>query len=231
MTSLAKFCCRVASLPATRTGKQRELYYGLPFKKGKCIFLQPRYLCSSASPNDAKEPPVEQSESDQSTAADDRLTELSQSNDKLTAQVKEVEEKYIRALAETENVRQRMKKQVDDAKQFGIQQFCKDLLTVADTLRLATDKIPVEQLENSVVKNMHDGLKLTESQLLQVFNKHGVDRCDPEGERFDPNLHEAVFQQPLPEKEPGTIFVVTKPGYTLNNRVLRPALVGVVKGP
>lgn len=76
---------------------------------------------------------------------------------------------------------------------------------------------------------MHEGLKLTESQLLKVFNKHGVVMCNPEGEKFDPNIHEAVFQQPIPDKEAGTIFVVTKPGYTLNERVLRPALVGVVK--
>lgn len=102
---------------------------------------------------------------------------------------------------------------------------------MADTLRLATEKTPPEQLENTAVKSMHDGLKLTESQLLQVFNKHGVVLSDPQGQRFDPNLHEAVFQQPVPDKEPGTIFVVTKPGYTLNDRVLRPALVGVVKAP
>ena len=121
--------------------------------------------------------------------------------------------------------------QIEDAKQFGIQGFCKDLLTVADTLRLATDNIPSDQLENAAVKSMHEGLKLTESQLLQVFSKHGVLPCNPEGEKFDPNLHEAVFQQPLADKEPGTVFVVTKPGYTLNSRVLRPALVGVVKAP
>lgn len=78
---------------------------------------------------------------------------------------------------------------------------------------------------------MHEGLKLTESQLLQVFNKHGLVLSDPQGERFDPNVHEAVFQQAVPDKEPGTIFVVTKQGYTLNDRVLRPAMVGVVKAP
>lgn len=120
---------------------------------------------------------------------------------------------------------------MDDAKQFGIQSFCKDLLNVADTLRIASDNIPAEQLENETVKIMFDGLKLTESQLLQVFNQHGVKICNPEGEKFDPNFHEAVFQQPIPEKDPGTIFVVTKPGYTLNDRVLRPAMVGVVKTP
>lgn len=78
---------------------------------------------------------------------------------------------------------------------------------------------------------MFEGLKLTESQLAQVFKQHGVKLTNPEGEKFDPNVHEAVFQQPIPEKEPGTIFVVTKPGYTLNDRVLRPAMVGVVKAP
>lgn len=118
---------------------------------------------------------------------------------------------------------------MDDAKQFGIQSFCKDLLSVADTLALASENIPAEQLENAVVKSMHEGLKLTESQLLKVFKDHGVETINPEGEKFDPNFHEALFQQPIPDKEPGTVFVVTKIGYKLNERVLRPAMVGVVK--
>ncbi|KAF6031996.1 Roe1 [Bugula neritina] len=172
---------------------------------------------SSAVPGNSEKPPIEE------------LTKLKQANLKLTESVKTTEDKYIRALAEAENVRQRMMKQVGDAKQFGIQGFCKDLLSVADTLRLASENIPAEHLENTVVKSMHEGLKLTESQLMQVFEKHGVKLLHPEGQKFDPNFHEAVFQQSMPEKEAGTIFVVTKPGYTLNERVLRPALVGVVK--
>ena len=120
--------------------------------------------------------------------------------------------------------------QVEDAKQFGIQKFCKDIVTVADTLRLASENIPAEHLKDPVVESMHNGLKLTEKQLFKVFETHGIKILNPEdGETFDPNLHTAVFQQPIPEKEPGTIFVVSKPGYTLNGRVLRAADVGVVQ--
>lgn len=119
--------------------------------------------------------------------------------------------------------------QVDDAKMYGIQGFCKDLLTVADTLSLAIENIPTEQLENPLVKGMHEGLKLTENQLLKVFSDHGVKVINPEGEKFDPNFHEALFQQPIPGKEAGTVFAVTKKGYTLNDRCLRPAMVGVVQ--
>lgn len=96
-------------------------------------------------------------------------------------------------------------------------------------MKLASDNIPSEQLENESVKSMHEGLKLTENQLLKVFKDHGVVELNPEGEKFDPNFHEALFQQPVPGKEPGSVFMVTKVGFTLNDRVLRPALVGVVQ--
>lgn len=142
------------------------------------------------------------------------------------------QDKYQRSLAETENVRQRMAKQIDDAKLFGIQGFCKDLLEVADILNKATDSVPKEEIGNSnpYLKNLYDGLTMTETQIQKVFVRHGLVKINPsEGEKFDPNLHEALFQQNSPDKECNTVAVVTKIGYQLHHRTIRPALVGVYK--
>jgi len=141
------------------------------------------------------------------------------------------QDKYMRSLAETENVRNRMKKQVDDAKLYGIQGFCKDLLEVADILKTATLSVPQEQLSsNAPLKDLFDGLTMTQAQLQKVFGKHGLVQIAPaEGDKFDPNIHEALFQVPTSDKEEETIAVVQKIGYKLHDRTLRPALVGVFK--
>ena len=143
------------------------------------------------------------------------------------------QDKYVRALAETENVRKRMKKQVDEAKIFGIQGFCKDLLEVADILNQATDSTPKEELDqNKHLKALYEGLTLTNSQMLKVFARHELRPIIPsEGEKFDPFLHEAMFQVPAGEEKEkdGTIAVIQKTGFKLHDRTLRPALVGVFK--
>ena len=141
------------------------------------------------------------------------------------------QDKYMRSLAETENVRNRMKKQVDDAKLYGIQGFCKDLLEVADILKTATLSVPQEQLSsNAPLKDLFDGLTMTQAQLQKLFGKHGLVQIAPaEGDKFDPNIHEALFQVPTSDKEEETIAVVQKIGYKLHDRTLRPALVGVFK--
>ena len=125
-----------------------------------------------------------------------------------------------------------MKKQIDDAKLFGIQGFCKDLLEVADILKKATELVPKEDLQNiPQLKNLFDGLTMTESQLVKVFSKNGLVKIDPPtGEKFNPNIHEALFQQPKTEESLSeTIAAVTTVGYKLHNRTLRPAVVGVFK--
>nr|XP_048271029.1 grpE protein homolog 1, mitochondrial isoform X2 [Myodes glareolus] len=144
----------------------------------------------------------------------------------------EEKEKYKRALADTENFRQRSQKLVEDAKLFGIQGFCKDLLEVADILEKATQSVPKEEItnDNPHLKNLYEGLVLTGNKIQKVFTKHGLLRLDPTGVKFDPYEHEAVFHTPVEEgKEPGTVAVVDKVGYKLHGRILRPAKVGVVK--
>ncbi|XP_031847497.1 grpE protein homolog, mitochondrial Roe1 [Nomia melanderi] len=144
----------------------------------------------------------------------------------------ELEDKYKRALADGENLRVRLTKQVDDAKLFGIQGFCKDLLEVADVLSKATESVPKDELtnKNPHLKTLFEGVQMTDAQLQKVFKKHGLISINPLNEKFDPNQHEALFQQEVEGKEAGTIVVVSKLGYKLHGRVVRPALVGVAKG-
>ena len=137
-------------------------------------------------------------------------------------------DKYVRSLAENENVRRRAKKQLEDSKLYAIQSFCKDLLEVADILEKATESVPKEELsKSSHLKSLFDGLTMTETQLQKVFKSHGLEKVHPLNEKFDPNFHEALFQ--LPGDISGTVAVVQKTGYRLHGRPLRAALVGVVK--
>ena len=141
-----------------------------------------------------------------------------------------LQDKFMRALAEVENTRQRMKKQVEDAKLFGIQGFSRDILDVADVLEKATESVPSSELQegaNPALASLFEGLKMTSDQLQKVFNKNGLKRIEPLGDRFDPSLHEALFE--VPGDKPGTVAVVSKVGYLLNGRTIRPALVGVAK--
>ncbi len=135
----------------------------------------------------------------------------------------------MRALAETENVRQRLTKQVDEAKKFGIQNFAKELLDVADILEKANESISHKDMEseNKTLLSLVDGLKLTELELQKVFKKNGVVKVDGKGDKFDPAIHEALFE--VPGDKPGTVAVVSRFGYMLHDRTLRPARVGVVK--
>eukprot|EP00088_Acartia_fossae_P010183 TRINITY_DN15041_c0_g1_i1.p1 TRINITY_DN15041_c0_g1~~TRINITY_DN15041_c0_g1_i1.p1 ORF type:complete len:248 (-),score=34.15 TRINITY_DN15041_c0_g1_i1:186-929(-) len=185
---------------------------------------QKRYLFSSKS--DKTEGEAEKPEEDNQTEAEKalaaKLAEMEEKNAELL-------DKYRRSLADFENLRNRMNKQVADAKVFGIQNFCKDLLDVADVLHKAVDSVPEEALktESHFLKDMHQGLQLTESQLLKVFERHGLVQENPLGQKFDPNKHDALFQIPAPDKEPNTVLDVQKIGYILQGRTIRPAAVGV----
>merc|ERR1712038_606546 len=151
----------------------------------------------------------------------ERIAELQEKHD-------DVFDKYRRSLADFENLRNRMNKQVADAKIFGIQGFCKDLLGVADVLNKAINSVPEQELkESQSLKDLHQGLQLTESQLLKVFSKHGLVQENPMGEKFDPNKHDALFQIPAPDKDANTVLDVQKIGYILHGRTIRPAAVGV----
>lgn len=152
--------------------------------------------------------------------------------DTMLEEVATFKDKYTRALAEVENVRHRGRKQTEEAKVFAIQGFCKDLLEVADILDLAVSSVKKEELDhNGPLKNLFEGLEMTRNVLEKTFSKHGLRRISPEGEKFDPTLHEAVFQvsKDQTKLESGCVAQVVKIGYALQNRPIRAAKVGVVQ--
>ncbi|XP_030287854.1 grpE protein homolog 1, mitochondrial [Sparus aurata] len=189
----------------------------------------PRLLCTATQQKNGDRSEEEAEKPEQSAAEKGLIEEKSQ----LEEQLKEMTEKYKRALADTENLRTRSQKMIEDAKIYGIQGFCKDLLEVADILEKATESVPKEEVtnKNPHLKNLYDGLVLTEVQIQKVFTKHGLVKLNPEGQKFDPYEHEALFHAPVEGKEPGSVAIVTKVGYKLHGRTLRPALVGVAKAP
>ncbi|KAF9284807.1 Mitochondrial matrix cochaperone [Mortierella alpina] len=148
-------------------------------------------------------------------------------------QLLECKDRLLRTLADMENLRTRTAKEVANSKDYSIQKFAKDLLDTADILTLAIKNVPQEEIAessaNTHLKNLHTGVSMTRDELLKTMKRYGVESFDPMNEKFDPNLHQANFQVPMPGKEPGTVFDVQKIGFMIKGRVLRPAQVGVVQ--
>ncbi|MCB1782782.1 MAG: nucleotide exchange factor GrpE [Alphaproteobacteria bacterium] len=148
----------------------------------------------------------------------------------LQSDLDRVKDQLMRALAETENTRRRAKMDREDASKFAITSFAKDLLSVSDNLRRALEAIPQELMAmHPEVKNLADGIEATERQLLRSFEKNNIKKLVPIDMPFDPHFHEVMFEAPIPGKTAGTVIQVVEPGYTLNDRILRPARVGIAK--
>ena len=150
----------------------------------------------------------------------------------LAKEAAELKDRLLRTLAEMENLRRRTEREVADARAYGITNFARDILAVADNMERAMKALDDEIREkaDAGVKALLDGVELTERELIKVMEKHGVKKLEPQGQKFDPNLHQAMFELPDPSVPAGTIVQVMQPGYTIGERVLRPALVGVAKG-
>jgi molecular chaperone GrpE len=147
----------------------------------------------------------------------------------LEAELAEQRDHLLRALAENENVRRRAQREREDAMKYAVTGFAKELLSVADNLRRALDSLPESEVRDERTRGLLAGVAATERELLSVFERHGIQRIDPDGERFDHNLHQAIFEAERPGKPSGTIIEVLQPGYLLHDRLLRPAMVGVAK--
>ncbi|MCJ1433088.1 Mitochondrial matrix cochaperone [Xylographa pallens] len=146
----------------------------------------------------------------------------------------DLKDKYLRSVAEFRNLQDRTKRDINAARDFAITRFAKDLVDSVDNLDRALETVSPEKLsdaENQDLKSLYDGLKMTERILMQTLSKHGLERFDPgaNGERFDPNVHEATFMTKVEGKEDGTVFLTQQKGFSLNGRVIRAAKVGVVK--
>jgi molecular chaperone GrpE len=150
----------------------------------------------------------------------------------LTKEAAESRDKMLRTLAEMENLRKRTTREVTDARIYGIQNFARDVLDIADNLQRALDAVPADTkaAADPGLKALIEGVELTERSLLNTLEKNGVKKFDPSGEKFDPNFQQAMYEVPDSSVPPGTVVQVVQAGYTIGERVLRPALVAVAKG-
>ncbi len=152
--------------------------------------------------------------------------------DKLRAENEELKDKTLRTVAEMENLRRRTAREIVDSRTYAVTGFARDLLAVGDNLQRAIQAVPADKRESGSdeFKNLIEGVELTERELLKALDKAGVRKFNPEGEKFDPNLHQAMFEMPNPDMPNNAVAQVVQEGYMIGERVLRPAMVGVAKG-
>jgi molecular chaperone GrpE len=151
---------------------------------------------------------------------------------KLEQEKADLKDKLLRSLAEMENLRRRTEREIADTRSYAVTGFARDMLSVADNLRRAIDTIPAEarKVADGALGGLIEGIELTERELVKTLERHGVRKVDPAGQKFDPNLHQAMFEAPHDSLAKGQVHTVVQPGYAIGERVLRPALVGVSSG-
>jgi molecular chaperone GrpE len=149
----------------------------------------------------------------------------------LKTEVAELKDRLLRALAEAENTRRRTEREKQDATQYAVTKFARDMLSVADNLKRALDAFPPEARGAAApqVKAVLEGVEATERHLQTTLERHGVKQIDTNGARFDPNLHQAIAEVPADGKQPGSIVNVVQTGYLIADRLLRPAMVTVAR--
>lgn len=158
------------------------------------------------------------------------LKDLKSKLEKKEKELVEMKDLYVRSIADFRNLQETTKREIQKAKDFALQKFAKDLIESIDNFGHALSAVKEDSVKaNDEIKQLYDGVKLTRDVFEKTLQRHGMKKIDPIDEEFDPNKHEATFQAPNPEKEPGTVFFVQQPGYELNGRVLRAAKVGIVK--
>ena len=150
----------------------------------------------------------------------------------LNAENSQLKDRILRTLAEMENLRRRTEREVSDAKTYGVTSFARDTLTVVDNLARALDHLPAEAraAAEPQIQSVIEGVELTARELEAVLGRHGVKKLDPKGQKFDPNFHQAIFEAPDETVPAGTVSQVVQTGWTIGDRVLRPAMVGISKG-
>lgn len=150
--------------------------------------------------------------------------------EELQEEVGKLKDQLLRTMAEFENYRKRADREREEMAKFAITGFARDLLTVADNLRRALDSVPVDhEKPEELLKTLMEGVEITEKELLTAFKKHGIEKIEPLGQPFDHHLHQAMFELEDADQPAGTVVHLMQPGYSLNGRLLRPAMVGVSK--
>jgi molecular chaperone GrpE len=151
---------------------------------------------------------------------------------KLRQENVDLKDRLLRTLADMENLRKRTEREVADARVYGVSTFARDVLGVADNIQRALEATGEDWKKHAdeTGKALYEGVELTERDLLKALEKHGVRRIEPQGQKFDPNLHQAMYEVPDDSVPAGTVVQVLQSGFTIGDRILRPALVGVAKG-
>ncbi|HEY6920605.1 MAG TPA: nucleotide exchange factor GrpE, partial [Methyloceanibacter sp.] len=149
----------------------------------------------------------------------------------LLAENADMRDRLLRTMADMENLRRRTEREKADTARYAISKFARDVLTVGDNLKRTIEHVPAEAAaQDPALKSFLDGVEITERELLNVLERHGVTRIEPLGQRFDPNCHQAMYEVQNPDVPEGTVVDVMQAGYTIGDRCLRPALVAVAKG-
>ena len=150
----------------------------------------------------------------------------------LNAENGQLKDRVLRTLAEMENLRRRTEREVSDSKTYAVTGFARDVLTVVDNLARALEHLPAEAraAADPQIQSVIEGVELTARDLEAVLGRHGVKQLDPKGQKFDPNFHQAIFEVPDETLPAGAVSQVVQSGWTIGDRVLRPAMVGVSKG-
>ncbi|MFK3777292.1 nucleotide exchange factor GrpE [Agrobacterium sp. NPDC089420] len=150
----------------------------------------------------------------------------------LKAENADLRDKFLRLAAEMDNLRRRTERDVKDAKAYSLAGFARDMLAVSDNLRRALEAIPDELKTNGEagLNGLIEGVEMTERSMISTLERHGVKKIDAEGQKFDPNFHQAMFEIPNTAVPNNTVLQVVQAGFTIGERVLRPAMVGVAKG-
>lgn len=149
----------------------------------------------------------------------------------LTEEVASLKDRLLRLAADMENLRKRAEREKAEATLYAATNFARDLLSVTDNMGRALAAVSPEERERAddVMKNLLAGVELTERELLNVFQRHGIRKLETVGQKFDPNLHQALFEVPTEERPPGTVMQEMQSGFAIGDRCLWPAMVGVAK--
>ena len=174
--------------------------------------------------------PEDESATDEANSAeqpeDDQVASLME-------EAADLKERLLRTMADMENLRKRSEREKAEATLYAATSFARDLLSVADSLDRALQSIPEEGRDtlDEATRNLLAGIEVTHKEFINVLSRHGIARIEPMGGKFDPHFHQAMFEVPDASSPPGTVVQVMQAGYTIGERCLRPALVGVAKPP
>ena len=182
---------------------------------------------------DLENPTSEKEEQVSEEPKDQEETEISSEDliEKLNEEITDLKDQRLRAIAELENFRKRAEKDQSDALKYGISNFAKEIITIRDNIERAQSSISDEAKNNETIKSVIEGIDLIAQSVVATFEKIGIKKIESLNEKFDHNLHQAMMEIENDELEPGTIVQELIPGYTLHDRLLRPAMVGVSKKP